>query len=82
MLRCYPFVVHVSVSQLNIFVIHSVVKEHLNFHLGVINCGIGLFSYADPERQVSLCVGVGRFRRFDFGNPEGGTLRDAGNILA
>ena len=64
----YPFVIYVSVSQLSISIIYGVVKEHLNYHLGVINRGIQPFTDADPQRQVSLGVGVGRFRRFHFSN--------------
>ena len=61
MLRRQPFVIHASVGQPNICVTHCVVKEHLDLHFAGINCGVRLFSYADPQRQICLRVGVGRF---------------------
>ena len=82
MLRRQPFIIHVGVSQLNVFIIHGVIKEHLNFYFGVINCGLGLFFYTDSKHQVCLRVRIGRFRGFHFGYTEGRTLRNTTHIVA
>ena len=47
MLWRQPFVIHVRVGQLDIFVTHRVVELHQDFHFRVIDGRGGLLFYAD-----------------------------------
>ena len=76
-----PFVVHICVRELDIFVTHGVVELYQNFHFGVINGCAGLFLYTDLKSHVLLGIGVGCFRGFDLTNSHHRAFPVAADIL-
>jgi hypothetical protein len=53
--RREPFVAHVGISQLDVFVVHDVVKKHQDFHFVMVDDGAWLFFYPDLQaRFVSV----------------------------
>ena len=79
--RRQPFIAHVCIGQLDVFVIHDVVEKHHDFHLVMIDHGARLFFYPDLQRQIGLRVWVGCFLRFDFRNAHDCALRFAADIF-
>ena len=81
MFRRQPFVIHVRVRELNIFVTHRVVELYQNLHFHVINGRAGLFFYTDLQCQVLLGIGIGCFRGFYLTDSHYGAVPIAADIL-